>query len=120
MDCEDDESTESYIFYYGRAPISWSSNKQDPVAPSSTVAVYVTLDGVEKPTQIPICMDSDNTEKKGRKHAPPKRKSVDGWGEVQREKEPQYVNKTQCSHCDIEDLPVRNCYHLLKEPIYED
>jgi hypothetical protein len=45
MDCKDDESTESYIFYYAEASISWSSRKQDLVAPSSTVAEYVTLDG---------------------------------------------------------------------------
>jgi hypothetical protein len=33
-------STESYVFMLGSTPISWSSKRQQIVAPSSTVAEY--------------------------------------------------------------------------------
>ena len=80
-DCEDGKSTEAYVFYYARAPISWSSRKQDIVATGSTIAEYIALDGAVReglylkkiliqlrllddtkptPIPIPICTDSDN------------------------------------------------------------
>jgi hypothetical protein len=41
-DCEDGKSTEAYVFYYARAPISWSSRKQDIVATPSR-AMYSAI-----------------------------------------------------------------------------
>jgi hypothetical protein len=48
QDRENGRSTEAYIFFFGGAPISWSSKAQPIVAPSSTIAEYVAFDGAAK------------------------------------------------------------------------
>ncbi|GAA87762.1 polyprotein [Aspergillus luchuensis IFO 4308] len=47
-DHEDGKSTEGFIIFYAGGPISWSSNKQSVVAPSSTVAEFCAYDAAAK------------------------------------------------------------------------
>ncbi|OKO98596.1 Retrovirus-related Pol polyprotein from transposon TNT 1-94 [Penicillium subrubescens] len=42
-DAEDGKSTEAYIWFFAGAPISWSSNRQEIVAASSTMAEYCAM-----------------------------------------------------------------------------
>ncbi|KAI2966591.1 hypothetical protein CBS147324_7348 [Aspergillus niger] len=47
-DHEDGKSTEGYVIFYTGGPITWSSNKQSVVAPSSTVVEYCAFDAAVK------------------------------------------------------------------------